>query len=99
MLPYKQHLTDKSITTNSSPFEIPLLLLIIENGHLKQNELYSTYRKLTSNINVNIMTHKLKGKWLKTIGHTNNQRKAGTRTFASGYISGPWYSILTLTDK
>ena len=78
ILQHKQHVTDIFITTNSSPLEIPLLLLMVENGQVKQNSLHSTNKKLTSNVNVK--THKFKDNGLKTIVHANtNQRKAGTR--------------------
>ena len=48
ILQYKQHLADMPITTNSSPFEICMLLLIFENEQLTQNSLHSIYKKLTS---------------------------------------------------
>ena len=40
------------ITTNSSPFEICMLLLVMENEQSTQNSLHSTYKKLTSNVNI-----------------------------------------------
>ena len=66
------------ITTNSSPFEICMLLLIVENEQLTQNSLHSIYKKTYFNVNIKTPISLENG--LKSIVHANtNQRKAGTK--------------------